>query len=66
MPSRLEKGLELCSSSFSATTLLSWLKSVKTSFRSAATISVAACRTSFSALGLSRGAAIRAGIAAEP
>ena len=59
-------GRALCSSSLAATAAFSWLKSVKTSFLSAAMISIAACHTSFSALGLSRGVATRAGIAAEP
>ena len=59
-------GRALCSSSLAATAAFSWLKSVKTSFLSAAMISIAACRTSLSALGLSRGVAMRAGIAAEP
>ena len=40
--------------------------SVNTTSRSAATISVAACRTSFSTLGLSLGVLTRAGITADP
>ena len=66
MPSRLEKGRELCSSTFFLTASLSAPKSVKTVSRSAAITSVAACHTSFSTLGLSRGLLARAGITAAP
>lgn len=66
VPSRLGKGRESCSPGFSATAAPSSLKSVKTVSRIAATISVAACQTSFPALGLSRGDLARAGITADP